>query len=343
VPRESVKNELELTGSHSLDSSAFLLAVCCSLLVARCLRQRGHLFLILPTGLPIESKMKSLLSFLFLVLSLCGESLAQYYTSAYGSSSSSNYGNSNSGQGGYSDYNGGYSSSSSSSSSATESIALNVCQDSVVMVTSVYITCTSPYTFYYGNGAHHNDVVCDYLDKASVKVSFSVIADIEEESDIYMTMALLDEAGHVLTVTDPSFLCNNYVGNDCTAAGHYSFSKKFLLDTPKDSSADESNFTPQIQMAFSTKANHGYNLGALNTECREWDASQPALVSWSTHARPTGMLLLVQKYGALTGTCMAMVCIIAFVWRQASRNSALFLLEESVYGKDNTGDVPLVA
>lgn len=254
-------------------------------------------------------------------------------SNGYNNQNNYNNGNSNSGT----DYsNNGYSGSN-------QQIALKVCDDSVVRVTSVSILCTSPYTFYYGNGAHRNSNVCDYLDKAMVKVSFRVIADIEEESDFYMTMALRDQEGRVLAVTDPSFLCNDYVGSSCTDAGHYSFQTKLRLETPSDTSASEKNFVPKIQMAFSTKPNHGYNLGALNTECKAWDNDQPGYVSWSTHSRPGGYRLFLQRNGALLGTCVMLFGIIAFVWSQSAHDSALFHLDNDVYAKEDSNQMPLVA
>ena len=283
-------------------------------------------------------------------LSACMPALGQYYNSASGSYTSNSNGNSNNYNSNHYGYgnnnngnNGGYGYGYSSNQQQEQNIILNNCKDSVVQVMVVTITCTSPYTFYYGNGAHRNDVVCDYLDKATVKVQFRVIADIEEESDIYMTMALGDQEGHLLAVTDPAFLCRDYVGSSCTNAGHYSFTTKLRLETPENEYAQESNFVPQIQMAFSTKPNHGYNLGALNTECKEWDNNRPGYVSWSTHMRPTGAGLFWQRNGALLGTCVVLTSIIAFVWTQSHRNSALFHLEDGVYGKDESRSMALVA
>jgi hypothetical protein len=44
---------------------------------------------------------------------------------------------------------------------------LAVCDDSVVEVTAISVTCSTSYTFYYGNG-HRNSPTCDYGDKATV-------------------------------------------------------------------------------------------------------------------------------------------------------------------------------
>ena len=265
-------------------------------------------------------------------------SYARYNNNNYANRNSNSYGNSNYQNNGNSNYDGDY-----SDNSQQQNIVLSVCRDSVVRVTDVYITCTSPYTFYYGNGAHRNDIVCDYNDKATVKVDFQVIANIEEENDIYMTMALRDQEGHLLAVTDPGFLCNDYVGSSCTNAGTYSFTTKLRLETPENEYAESSNFVPQIQMAFSTKPNHGYNLGALNTECQAWDNKQPGYVPWRNDLRPTGARLFWQRNGALCGTCVVLSCIVAFVWSQSRRNSALFHLDDEVYGKDSSRSMPLVA
>ena len=255
----------------------------------------------------------------------------QYNGNNYGNSNNNKYGSNSNGGG------------SGNSNRQDQNIVLKVCEDSVVAVTMVYITCTSPYTFYYGNGAHRNDVVCDYNDKATVEVQFQVIANIEEENDIYMTMALRDQEGHVLAVTDPGFLCNDYVGASCTNAGSYTFTTKLRLETPENEYATASNFVPQIQMAFSTKPNHGYNLGALNTECQAWDNKRPGYVPWMNDLRPTGARLFWQRNGALFGTCAALTVIVAFVWSQSRRNSALFHLDDQVYGEESSRSMPLVA
>ena len=256
-----------------------------------------------------------------------------------GNYNSNNYGNGNYGSNGYSSS----SSSSSNNNNQADGIKLNVCANSVVQVKSVTIGCSSPYTFYYGNGAHRNSMYCDYLDKATVQVQFQVIDNIEEENDIYMTMAIYDKRSNLLAVIDPSYLCNDYVGSSCTNAGYYSFTTKVRLESPDNrQSGSSDSFVPQIQMAFSTKPNHGYNLGALNTECKKWNSNEPDYVSWKKHKRASGSRLFWQRNGALLGTCLILTSVIAFVWTQSNRNSALFHLE-SVYGKGGTPSMPLVA
>jgi hypothetical protein len=265
-----------------------------------------------------------------------------YGGNSYGSNGYNSNGHGNNGYGGDSYGNNGY--GNNNNNNAEEKISLNVCANSVVQVTSVNIACSSPYTFYYGNGAHRNSVYCDYLDKATVNVNFQVIDNIEEESDIYMTMAIRDQNRNLLAVIDPSYLCNDYVGSSCTSAGKYSFSTKVRLQNPSGGqSSNSESFLPIIQMAFSTKPNHGYNLGALNTACKEWDNNQPDFVSWRTHKRSSGARLFWQRNGALLGTCFVLTGVIAFVWTQSNRNSALFHLEESVYGKEGSNSMPLVA
>mmetsp|Transcript_15462 Transcript_15462/g.29248 ORF Transcript_15462/g.29248 Transcript_15462/m.29248 type:complete len:310 (+) Transcript_15462:84-1013(+) len=292
-----------------------------------------------------------------LLFSLCGKALTynQYGGNGNGNSNNNgnnyygsgngnnNYGNTNYGNNnyGYSNNNYGQSNYGShqygySDDQPQQNIYLKVCDDSVVQVTSVTILCTSPYTFYYGNGAHRNDIVCNYGDKANVEVQFQVIDDIGEVSDFYMTMALADQEGHLLAVTDPAFVCNDYVGGSCTKAGSYSFTTKLRLETPEYYSTRNKNFVPNIKMAFSTMSNHGYNLGALNTECKAWDNERPSYVSWSNHPRATGQRLFFQRNGALVGTCAMLSIIIAFVWVQSARNTAPYSLDDEVYGKDSS-------
>lgn len=278
-----------------------------------------------------------------LFFSLCGRALSYYYSANGDDGNNYNGGNNNNNNGYNNNSNGyGYRNNNnrygdSNQDQQQQNIVLKVCDDSVVRVTSVTILCTSPYTFYYGNGAHRNDIVCDYGDKASVDVNFRVTANIGEVSDFYMTMALGDQEGNLIAVTDPTFVCNGYVGDSCTMSGTYSFSTNLRLETPNNQySTNTKNFVPTIQMAFSTLPNHGYNLGALNTECRAWDSEKPAYVSWSNHPRSTGFRLFLQRNGALVGTCVMLSVIITFVLAQSDRDSALFHLDDDVYGKDSS-------
>jgi hypothetical protein len=216
-------------------------------------------------------------------------------------------------------YNGRYSSSSSynggsgsgvaySYGGGSQKMAMDVCPDSVVQVNKVEWSCDSPYTWYYGSGAHRNSATCDYGDKMSLTIKFQVVATIEDASvnDIFTTMAIYDDSDNLLSFTTPDYLCKNYVNADCTVAGTYSFTTRLTLTRPNSNGDDEvsvsgssgsssnnnyygygvdssyhgkvNNFYPVLSMAFSTKMDSGYNLGALNVECKEWNEQYPSYV-----------------------------------------------------------------
>jgi hypothetical protein len=209
-------------------------------------------------------------------------------------------------------------SSSYSNGYADESLELNVCEDSVVAVTYMTALCDSPYTFYYGNGANRNSVVCDYGDKVTLQVTFKVLDDLQEsDTEIYVTMAAYDNNNNLLTSTYPEYLCKDYVGKDCTKAGTYSFEKKLKFGNPY---GNETKFYPVIHMAFSTKGDSGYNLGAVNMQCQQWDKDQPVYVSWSNESPKTRAEEVLSEYSLLIGTGFLILGISIFVWKQAKEN-----------------------
>lgn len=191
----------------------------------------------------------------------------------------------------------------------------SVCQDSVVRVTSLFVVCDSPYTFYYGNGANRNSPVCNYGDKLSMQVTFKVVDNIEDNENIFMTMAIYDDQNNLLISQDPIYLCEDLVGYQCTNAGFYGFSTRLRLPYPYDYS-DNNHFYPQIQMAFSTKADSGYNLGAMNVQCAAWDHGSS--VEWTMDkVQRSPAVSFVINYGLLLATCVMMSAVALFVWRQA--------------------------
>jgi len=212
-----------------------------------------------------------------------------------------------------------------------------VCDDSVVKVTALYAVCDSPYTFYYGNGANRNSPVCNYGDKLSFEVRFQVVDDILDDSSIFVTMAVYDDQNQLLISIDPVYLCEDLVGYECTSAGYYGFTYyRLRLPYPYESndnqynnnnddysssssSGGSSRFLPKIQMAFSTKDDSGYNLGALNLECVDWGGNDN-YVEWSKlKPQRSPLQAFFVDYGMLLGSCAMVVAVSAFVWHQASK------------------------
>jgi hypothetical protein len=217
------------------------------------------------------------------------------------------------------------SSGSSGSSSATSSAAgssysatlkREVCDNSVVRVTAMKVACDSPYTFYYGNGANRNSPVCDYGDKATFTFTVTLSDTIQEVNDYYMTMAVFDPSGLLLASVEPELLCRNYIGYGCAYAGSYTFIMKLKL-----SYYDGQNykFSPIVRMAFSTQPDSGYNLGAVNTQCKQWDANNQDYVQWKgmvPQRSPTQRFL--SKYGIMLGSLAALSIMAYFIYRQSA-------------------------
>jgi hypothetical protein len=215
----------------------------------------------------------------------------------------------------YSNYNknSGYSNGNYNDDFYAAALKRTVCDGSVVQVKSMSVSCDSPYTFYYGNGANRNSPLCDYGDKATFTIKFAVVDEIEEVGDFYMTMAVYDPEGRLLVASQPEYVCQSYVGYECTNAGTYSFTKKVKFDY---SDANNSKFVPYVQMAFSTSANSGYNLGAVNTNCKKWDQNSQGFLEWSAGSRQRENEFGV-KYGMLLASGFAVAGMVAFVWHQS--------------------------
>jgi hypothetical protein len=147
-----------------------------------------------------------------------------------------------------------------------------------------------------------------------VTVSLNVNGDLESDVSIYMTMAAVTN-GEILVSTQSMDLCENYVGASCTTSGSYSFSQKLKLSASSDY-GNATKFVPSIQMAFSTSADGGYNLGAVNIECEQWDEENPDYAHW-TAAEPSQLPpweTFAFKYALLTGTCVLLAGFAGTIW-----------------------------
>ena len=130
-------------------------------------------------------------------------------------------------------------------------------------------------------------------------------------------MAAYDDAGNILTSTTPENLCRDYIGQDCTREGIYTFQKRLRFDTP---SGNQTKFYPVIQMAFSTKSDSGYNLGAINMQCAESDQNQPAFVAWSDESRKSVHHNFGVEYGMLIATCCVLILISVIIVKRSKDN-----------------------
>jgi hypothetical protein len=196
-----------------------------------------------------------------------------------------------------------------------------VCDGSVVAVKSVSVLCDSPYAYYYGNGAHRKSLYCDYGDKVALTVSLDVLKDLDENSIVYMTLAM--SIGDELLYHQASMDLCATIGEDCTKAGTYQFSQYFSFAYV--SGGGYSKFVPLAEMGFSAYAEGGYDLGGLNIVCSEGEVgASNAINNWWSAANATYILnfrpdpgTFGNKYGILTGTILV-VCIFALVLMRQS-------------------------
>ena len=140
------------------------------------------------------------------------------------------------------------------------------CRQGIITVKSVDIKCDSPYTFYYGNGAHAQSELCDYGDKAMVTVYFDNKYDLPDKP-IYWTMGIYARKSELelLWAGRNIDLCDSMVGHQCTKAGNYAFRFQVTLDW--NGMSDRSMFHPIVEMGFSTEDDEGYDLGGVNIDC----------------------------------------------------------------------------
>lgn len=209
----------------------------------------------------------------------------------------------------------------------------SVCDDSVVRVTALYVVCDSPYTFYYGNGARRNSRVCGYGDKLSMEVRFEVVDDIRDDP-IFVTIGVYDQQNSLLASISPLYLCDDLVGYDCTSQGYYGFQYRMRLSYPASSTSDESSsgtFLPNVNMAFSSKSDSGYNLGALNVHCQDW---RDSYVAWSRNEPPRSpMQRFFINYGLLLVSGVVLLALGSLIWHQATRSNQIVDVVEEPNGK----------
>lgn len=215
--------------------------------------------------------------------------------------------------------------SSSSSNNRNRLSNFQICEDSVVAITSVQVFCDSPYTFYYGNGAHRNSLYCEKGDKLTINATATVTDDIYRVHDYYMTLSVYDDQQNLLYAGKPTYFCQNYAGTNCNYAGDYSFQiSKLKLSNYNsgDSSSSTSgsynsnngktSFIPTIKIAFSTEDDAGYNLGAMNIDCEDWESYQDSILE-----RQRTSPDFLERNGIILITSFLVFAAALFVARQA--------------------------
>lgn len=209
------------------------------------------------------------------------------------------------------------------------SSAVVPCEKGVVQVTSISLLCNSPYTYYWGNGANRDSQVCDYGDKANIEVSFTVTDDLEDGTDIYMTMAVSYQ-NEQLYLGESVELCYDNVGYACSAAGDYTFKKKIQF-AYLDSSYEK--FVPTLEIAFSDSADGSYSLGGVNIYCQEDDDAAAGDVDWSANDSNVQTLsaskVFFMNYGILVGTVTVMAGFSLFLWHHNRGDGSVVTKENS--------------
>lgn len=197
-----------------------------------------------------------------------------------------------------------------------------VCDDSVVELEQIFVLCDSPYTFYYGNGANRNSPTCNYGDKATVSGTVNVVDDLQYGDEIYITVAVSDDRGNVLVGAGPTNFCTEYVGYKCVRKGEYSFQHTMKLGSTD--TLNTTHFYPFVQMAFSSKPDAGYNLGAVNVKCKKWDERNPSTLDWAADPSSTSWIDRVAKnYGMLLVTGILVFGFSLFVWSKAGEDDGI--------------------
>lgn len=196
---------------------------------------------------------------------------------------------------------------------------LYVCDNSVVRTTFLSISCDSPYSFYYGNGANRDSERCNYGDKMTLLGTVAVVDNLQYGDKIYLSLGVYDDDSNLLVATRPTNFCEDFIGGDCTGQGTYSFETKLKLGAPDGK--NRTHFYPLVKMAFSTKMDYGYNLGAANMQCSGRNSDGSSYAAWSNkkmHMYPGEEF--IAKNGILIGTCALLSVFALFVWRKSEQD-----------------------
>jgi hypothetical protein len=193
----------------------------------------------------------------------------------------------------------------------------NTCDQGVIQVLNITYFCDSPYTFYYGNGAHRRSDLCDYGDKATISVTLYVSKFID--SKIYMQLSAYDDSNEQLFWKKSIDLCMDYVGEYCNSVGFYQFSKTIQFAYID---GDEIGFVPNWEITFSKSMTGDYDLGAANVKCDNderyyfnWLNSRANATNFHEHSRN-----FVHQYAMLWFTCLTLFWL-AFLLVKESRHS----------------------
>ena len=192
---------------------------------------------------------------------------------------------------------------------------LEVCQNSVVALSAMEALCNSPYTFYYGNGANRNSLYCDYGDKSNIYLSFDVVDELSSDVKIYMQMVAYTPGNEELYRGENIDLCALTGEDDCTGQGLYNATMEIQFAYLN---GNQTKFVPYFEIAFSSEADGGSNLGGVNIDCDinvnflDWIDSKTntTMIQYQTQS-------FISHYGILIGTVIVLGVFATMLVRQA--------------------------
>lgn len=179
------------------------------------------------------------------------------------------------------------------------------CENGKVQVTGISLLCNSPYTFYWGNGAHRNSQVCDYGDKVQIEVAYTVTESLIDGTPIYMLMAASYQ-DEQLYLGESVLLCE-----ECYTAGDYTFTKKIQFSY-LDGSYEQ--FLPTLEIAFSYADDGSYILGGVNIQCEDDDDAADWTVNNSDTQKLSPFKVVLINYGIFLTTIFAVAGFALFLW-----------------------------
>jgi len=197
---------------------------------------------------------------------------------------------------------------------------MEVCEDSKIEVTSVYMLCDSPGTFYYGSGKYRNSATCRAGDKAKITLTFDIVEDLED-ADPLLTLKAKGDSEEV-TIYRNARLCylgtlKSTSGSSCAAAGSYTVSSQFYWSN-ENSNYDTSSqaFSPYISVGYHEEKNPDvYDLGGANTDKCEGDS----VTTWTPtviNGSASPVFSFLWSFLILIGTIGILGMFAWYLWRR---------------------------
>lgn len=196
---------------------------------------------------------------------------------------------------------------------------LSECENGVIFVEEITITCDSPGAYYYGGSNYRNSDTCVGGDKGRVEVILQIAEDLEQEPYVDV---MASGYGHVgdASVHQVSNLCEVASAVDgavCPQAGYYRLYDTFWFESQSDDNMEYS-FSPKVSVGFmSTQTKRSYDLGGANTNHCSGDVG---FNHWSADVKKTAATAF--KTGMITFCVLASMIIAVSMMRQRPNTSS---------------------